>query len=351
MATSAPTSLMFKVQRHEPELITPAEPTPHELKLLSNIDDQEHFRVLVPGVLIYRHNPSMEGKDPVEVVREALSKALVFYYPFAGRIRQGPGRKLMVACTAEGVLFIEADADVTVEQFGDPLIPPIPCLKELLYNVPGSDGILNCPLLLIQVTRLRCGGFIVGFRGNHALCDAQGMGQFLSAVGEIARGAYAPSVLPVWERHLLGARDPPHVTREHREYDEVPSNNIVLPHQIMCSSEISAIRKLVLVPLGLYYTNFDLVAACAWRLRTVALQLDPDEETRLICPVNVRGKLETPLPPGYYGNAFAIPAAITTVRELCENSLDFAVQKVRKLKTRVDGEYMKSLADLRVLKG
>jgi hypothetical protein len=48
-------------------------------------------------------------------------------------------------------LFIEADADVTLEQFGDALQPPFPCLEELIFDVPGSSGVLNCPLLLIQV--------------------------------------------------------------------------------------------------------------------------------------------------------------------------------------------------------
>ena len=148
---SPPASLVFKVQRRQPELVSPAEPTPRELKHLSDIDDQEGLRFQIPVIQFYRYDPSMKGKDCVNVIREAISQALVFYYPFAGRLREGPGRKLMVDCTGEGILFIEADADVTLRQFGDALQPPFPCLEELLYNVPGSDGVLNSPLLLIQV--------------------------------------------------------------------------------------------------------------------------------------------------------------------------------------------------------
>ncbi|KAL7000539.1 Benzyl alcohol O-benzoyltransferase, partial [Sarracenia purpurea var. burkii] len=151
--TLASKSLVFTVRRQPPELIAPAEPTPHELKLLSDIDDQESLRFQIPFIQFYRNNPSMGmgGRDPVMVIREAIARTLVFYYPFAGRLREGPARKLMVDCTGEGVMFIEANADVTLDQFGDALQPPFPCLEELLFDVPGSGAILNCPLLLIQV--------------------------------------------------------------------------------------------------------------------------------------------------------------------------------------------------------
>ncbi|KAH1233800.1 13-hydroxylupanine O-tigloyltransferase [Glycine max] len=168
----------FTVRRNPPELVAPANPTPRELKLLSGIDDQHGLRYQLPFVQFYRYQPAMAGKDPVQVIRKALAKTLVFYYRFAGRLREGPNGKLTVDCDEEGVLFIEADADVAIEQFGDNFMPPFPFFDEILYNVPGSDGIIECPLVLIQlgkqlayklnvyegqVTRLKCGGFTLGF--------------------------------------------------------------------------------------------------------------------------------------------------------------------------------------------
>ncbi|KAG9156864.1 hypothetical protein Leryth_025882 [Lithospermum erythrorhizon] len=146
-------SLVFSVKRKQPELVRPSKPTPQECKLLSDIDDQEGLRFLIPVIQFYKNDPSSirGGQDPVKVIRDAIAKALVFYYPFAGRLREGPGRKLMVDCTGEGVLFIEAEADVTLEQFGDELQPPFPLLEELLYDVPGYGEVLGCPLLHIQV--------------------------------------------------------------------------------------------------------------------------------------------------------------------------------------------------------
>lgn len=144
-------SLTFTVRRQKPVLVAPSGSTPHEFKRLSDIDDQDGLRFHIPVIQFYRNDPSMGGRDQAKVIREALARALVFYYPFAGRLREAAGRKLVVECTGEGILFIEADADVRLEQFGDELQPPFPCLEELVYNVPGSDGVLDCPLLLIQV--------------------------------------------------------------------------------------------------------------------------------------------------------------------------------------------------------
>ncbi|KAL8262692.1 hypothetical protein R6Q59_024041 [Mikania micrantha] len=358
MAQNNDTLLTFTVRRRAPELIVPAKPTPRELKPLSDIDDQEALRSQVPVIQFYRHDPKMTHKNPASVIREALAKVLVFYYPFAGRLKEGPARKLIVDCTGEGVLFIEADADVTLKQFGDALQPPFPCLEELLYDVPGSRGILCSPLLLIQVTRLLCGGFIFALRLNHTMSDASGLFQFVTALGEMAKGASKPSTLPVWQRDLLFARDPPRVTCTHHEYDEVEDtkgtiislNDMVHRSFFFGPAELSALRRFV----PLYLKNcstFEMLTACLWRCRTIALQPDPEEEMRLIFVVNARAKLNPPLPVGYYGNCSAFPVAISTAKDLTTKPLAHALELVRKAKSVVSDEYMRSIADLMVIKG
>ncbi|KAK1402684.1 Benzyl alcohol O-benzoyltransferase [Heracleum sosnowskyi] len=352
-------SLVFAVTRRLPELITPEKPTPHEYKFLSDIDDQEAFRFQIPNIQFYRkknNHVDVQKMDPVKVIREALAKTLVFYYPLAGRLREGAGRKLAVECTGEGVMFVEADADVTLEQFGDTLRPPFPCFEELLFDVPGSSGILDRPLLHIQVTRLKCGGFIFASRINHTMCDAAGLVQFLTALGEIARGASAPSIPPVWQRELLSARDPPRATCTHNQFDEVDDliinlDDIVNRSFFFGPTEIRALRQLVPPHLG-KCSSFELLTAFLWRCRTRSLQLDPKEEVRICYLVNARAKFNPPiLPVGYYGNAFVNPAAVTTVGKLCENPFGYALELIKKIKEDVTEEYMRSVADLMVLKG
>ncbi|PON55350.1 Transferase [Parasponia andersonii] len=144
---AAPTaSLMFKVRRSHPEAIVPAKATPKELKLLSDIDEQEGLRFHIPVIQFYKHEASMKVRDPVTVISDAVAEMLIF-------LGGGAGRKLVVDCAGKGVLFVEAeaDADVSLKDFGDAFQPPFPCLEELLLDVPPSGGFLQSPLLLIQV--------------------------------------------------------------------------------------------------------------------------------------------------------------------------------------------------------
>ncbi|KAE8652332.1 benzyl alcohol O-benzoyltransferase [Cucumis sativus] len=357
METMQTIDFSFQVRKCKPELIAPANPTPYEFKQLSDMDDQQSLRFHMPLVNIYHHNPSLEGRDPVKVIKEAIGKALVFYYPLAGRLREGPGRKLFVECTGEGILFIEADADVSLEQFKDTLPYSLSSMEiNIIHNALNYEGVLNSPLLLIQVTRLKCGGFIFGLHLNHTMADGLGIAQFIKATAEIARGAFAPSILPVWQRALLTARDPPRITFRHYEYDQVvdtkstliPVNNMIDQLFFFSQHQISTLCQTL--PAHLHdCSSFEVFAAYVWRLRTIALQFKPEEEVRFLCVVNIRSKIDIPL--GYYGNAVVVPAVITTVAKLCGNPLGYAIDLIRKAKAKATAEYIKSTVDLMVIKG
>ncbi|KFK38057.1 hypothetical protein AALP_AA3G064500 [Arabis alpina] len=355
---STTTGLLFKVHRKQPELVTPAKPTPRELKPLSDIDDQQGLRFQIPVIFFYRPNLT-SNHDPVQVIKKALAETLVYYYPFAGRLREGPNRKLAVDCTGEGVLFIEADADVAFAELeeADALLPPFPCLEELLFDVAGSNELLNTPLLLVQVTRLKCGGFIFALRFNHTMTDGAGVSLFLKSLCELACGLHTPSVPPVWDRHLLTASASASVTHTHREYekkDEIDTIPIGVPlvsrSFFFGAGEFSAIRRLL--PSGLHNTTFEALTSFLWRCRTVALSPNPNTEMRMTCIINSRGKLSNPpLPQGYYGNVFVIPVAIASAGDLMEKPLEFALRLIQETKASVTEDYVRSVTALMTTRG
>ncbi|XP_047959542.1 benzyl alcohol O-benzoyltransferase-like [Salvia hispanica] len=346
--------LTFSVTRKSPELLCPAKSTPHEFKILSDIDGQIFIRKYIKIINFYKKSPSMKGKDPVKIIREAISKALVFYYPLAGRLLENTGRKLVVECTGQGVVFVEADTDATLQHFGDALYPPFPNSDELTLDVPDNRGILgDIPLMFIQVTRLKCGGFVFSNNFNHTMCDGVGLSKFLFAVGELARGATFPSVRPVWDRHLLTSGIPHH---EHL-YDagtgetHVPmdQNQMVERSFFFTSAEISALRR-SLPPHLQSCSKFEIVAGCVWRCQTIALSPEPDEEMKFIGVMDNRKNIKPPLLAGYYGNVFKLLVAVTTAGELSKNPLHYAVELVRSMKHEAETTCeLSNSADLMVI--
>ncbi|MFS7908550.1 putative benzyl alcohol O-benzoyltransferase [Helianthus anomalus] len=213
--------------------------------------------------------------------------------------------------------------------------------------------------MVIYVTRLLCGGFIFTSGINHTICDAIGNAQFLIALGEMAQGALEPSVLPVWQRELLYARDPPQITFPHPEYDDVVNtkdNHIFAVNEMADKSfffgptEMSALRRFVPENLDMC-TTFEVLTACLWRCRTIALEPSPEEDMRLIFPINARDKFNPRIPVGYYGNCIVLPCVVSKARDLINKPLGHALELIKKAKSSATEEYVRSTVDLMVVKG
>ena len=142
----------------------------------------------------------------------------------------------------------------------------------------------------MQVIRLRCGGFIFALRLNHTMSDALGLIQFLNTIGEMAQGLSVPSLLPIWQRELLKARNPPRIIRIHHEFEKVTNtkgtlmamdeNNLVHRSFFFGPEEIRALKNQLPANLSACST-FEVLMACVWRCRTIAFAVDPDEVVRI----------------------------------------------------------------------
>ncbi|THU63612.1 hypothetical protein C4D60_Mb01t17660 [Musa balbisiana] len=136
----------FTVAKSPPALVSPSQPTPSGRNLpLSSIDRKAAVRVLVDLLLLYER-----GDQPAKLLKGSLSKALVAYYPVAGRIVESskPG-ELDVACTGDGVWFVEASADCTLEQVRHLELPRL-LPKDDLLPLPPPQVDLDSLILLLQ---------------------------------------------------------------------------------------------------------------------------------------------------------------------------------------------------------
>uniref|UniRef100_A0A0D3HAH3 Uncharacterized protein n=1 Tax=Oryza barthii TaxID=65489 RepID=A0A0D3HAH3_9ORYZ len=358
--------LWLVARRSKPELVAPSRPTPHETKLLSDLDDFRNHYEYTPLVAFFRSSGS--GNDvpspPTMTIRTAIGEALVYYYPLAGRLRELPCGKLVVDCTEEGVVFVAAEADLRLADLGEPLLLPFPCSGELLVcDNARSDSlhvaVVDKPLIFMQVTEFKCGGFAIAMQGNHCVADGFGASQFMNAIADLARGEPRPLVLPVWERHLVMARAPPSVAAAYPAFkpliDGASSNDVMLStpldtmvtrHFLFGRREMAALRRLLPARLGRRCTDFQLLAATLWRCRTAALPYAPHRRVHAYLPLSMRGRRWLHIPEGYYGNALAYSIADASAGDLCGGTLGQTVEQVCEARLQVTGEYVRSTVDL-----
>lgn len=131
----------------ESTMVSPAEETPRRALWNSNVDlVVPNFHT--PSVYFYRPNGASNFFD-AGVLKEALSKALVPFYPMAARLRRDEDGRVELDCQGQGVLFVEADTSTVVDDFGD--FAPTLQLRQLIPAVDYSQGIETYPLLVLQV--------------------------------------------------------------------------------------------------------------------------------------------------------------------------------------------------------
>ncbi|XP_062207941.1 omega-hydroxypalmitate O-feruloyl transferase-like [Phragmites australis] len=338
-------------QQGEASLVPPAEETPKGLYYLSNLD--QNIAVIVQTVYCFKADDGEGSGSACDVLRESLAKVLVPCYPLAGRLTISGEGKLVVDCTGEGAVFVEAEADCAMADIGDITEPDPSVLGKLVYSVPGAKNILEMPLLAAQVTKFKCGGFVLGLAINHCMFDGVGAMQFVNSWGETARGLPL-SLPPALDRAVLRARDPPQVAFPHNEFaqiadddneDSPPNEGEPLLHRSFRFTPASIARVKALVTLeGRACTTFEALAGFVWSARTRALGMGPARQSKLLFAVDGRPRFSPPLPAGYFGNAIVLTSAACAAGELAA-SLPRAVRLVRGAVEAVTDAYMRSAVD------
>ncbi|KAM3207996.1 hypothetical protein ACQJBY_062967 [Aegilops geniculata] len=301
------------VSKSSPVVVYPAEPRAAAGDVHLSSFDQRVPPFAVTSLLMFDHPID----NPVETIKRALSRALVHYRPVSGRLA---GAEHRIACTDEGVPFVGASASCALDL--EKVTPALLADLAVAYAAPFCRR--TDPLLQMQVTEFFCRGFVVGVTWNHVLADGIGMGQFLQAVGELARGMPWPSVVPI--RSAAAVRDlpPPRATVERRSLMKPKEKegqgaflNITVP-----SSLIGRVKAQCAC------TVFEAVAAVLWRCRTRAAVEHPDAPTPLVFPNNVRELFGAK--DGYYGNCTIMKSVQATRAQVADGDIRDVVRLIRR---------------------
>ncbi|XVE98223.1 hypothetical protein REPUB_Repub03eG0087300 [Reevesia pubescens] len=328
---------------------------------LSNLDDAIGARVFTPTVYFYRSKGLSSNREPlIKTLCDALARILVPYYPLSGRLREAKNGKLEVFFGPEqGALVVEAHSDMALAELGE-LAVPNPAWAPLIYRFPNEEPyrVLDMPLLVAQVTLFGCGGFSLGLRLCHCICDGLGAMQILGAWAATAKaGILVTNPEPCWDREFFQPRDPPMVKYPHPEFmriDEGSSLTMSLwkskPVQkcYKVSHQFQALLKSLAQPddmLGC--STFDAMAAHVWRSWVKALDVKPlDHQLRLTFSVNARPKLKNPpLKQGFYGNVVCVACGISPVYDLITGRLSDTARLVREARLNISEEYVRSTVD------
>ncbi|XP_071711516.1 omega-hydroxypalmitate O-feruloyl transferase-like [Rutidosis leptorrhynchoides] len=335
----------------EPTFVKPIEETKKGHYFLSNLD--QNIAVIVRTIYCFK-SEEKGNETAVEVIKDALAKVLVHYYPAAGRLTISPEMKLIVDCNDEGAVFVEAEADCDIDDIGDHTKPDPVTLGKLVYDIPGAKNILEIPPLAVQVTKFKCGGFVLGLGMNHNMFDGIAAMEFINSWSRIARDLPL-KVPPFLDRSILKARNPPLVEFPHDEFLEIEdvSNSAdlykeELSYRSFCFTpdDLEALKtKAKSDGYISSCTTFEALSAFVWKARTESLKMHPDQKTKLLFAVDGRTRLDPPLPEGYSGNGIVLTYSICTAGEQVNNNLSYSVKLVHDAVKMINDSYIRSAID------
>ncbi|KAI3414335.1 uncharacterized protein J3R85_016440 [Psidium guajava] len=340
------------VERSIPIAVHPEYETPGGFIFLTSIDQVAHIVVST----VYCFDRSSE--NAADVVKQALSKVLVHYYPLAGRLARSTEGKLIVDCQKKlGVPFVEAVADCDLDSLGDMSVLHPDVLAKLVYKDPTTQNMPEiAPLLTAQVTKLTNGGLILGIALNHCMSDGISAIKFINSWAEIARGEPL-SVVPCHDRTILKPRMPPQIRGPYDDFVQLSdvSNLTALyeKEQLVYrsfhfdSEKLAAVKGMATAggQVKRSITSFVALAALVWRTRSMALGMKPHQQTMLTIPVDFRSKLTTPVPHGFFGNAVVFPCCLCTAGEFIDEPISSTTERITKAIDRVNEDYARSRID------
>ena len=155
-------------------------------------------------------------------MKNFLSHALIHFCPLAGRLHWIEGARLELDCNAMGVQLLEAYSEAELDELGD--FAPTNAVRDLVPKVDYTTPIEEWPLLLVQVTRFRCGGLCVGVAISHTRLDGRSATHFINSWAKSCQGYNLEDVdMPFLDRTVLRSSEPVRTPRfDHIEYTTKP---------------------------------------------------------------------------------------------------------------------------------
>ncbi|QCD80352.1 spermidine hydroxycinnamoyl transferase-like [Vigna unguiculata] len=342
--------------------VRPMEPTWCGRVALSEFD-QTGKVTHVPLIYFYRlpQNAIFQYNTIASTLKDSLSRVLVPFYPLAGRLHWTNNGRLELDCNATGIRFIEAESSSTLQHLTD-----FSSSNEHHYLVPAVDyyslPIHELPLVVVQLTKFKCGGICIGITLSHAVVDGPSALHFVSEWARLSRGEPLHTV-PFLDRKILRAGEPPLVPLTkchlHKEFNDPPfllgrtdnreerEKETAMAFVKISKTEIETLKKRANESSprprnDRGYSRYESVTGHIWRCASKAREHKENQPTVLTIIVDSRGRLKPPLPNGYFGNANLDSVACSLAGDLVSEPLGYTASRIREAIERVSDEYVRS---------
>ncbi|CAL5365100.1 unnamed protein product [Camellia sinensis] len=347
----------FKVKVSKKEVVAAVLPMQEYWLPQSNLD------LLLPpldvGVFFCYNKPttgsSLTFGSMVSVLKKAMAQALVSYYAFAGEMVENSVGEPELLCNNRGVDFIEAFADVKLQDLS--LYNPDETIEGKL--VPKKMRGVLC----VQATELECGGLVVACTFDHRVADAYSANMFLVSWAEMAQ-AKPLSLLPSFRRSLIvpqrrGFYNPsldamyvpvsalPPPKNQHPDADFLISRIYYVQ-----AEQLNRLQSLADdSSIGRKTTKLEAFSAFLWKM-VVAGEVEGDKICRMGIVVDGRVRMgdgetdKLKLMNSYFGNVLSIPFGEKRADELRERPLGWVADTVHEcLESAVTKDHFLDLID------
>ncbi|KAL1366624.1 hypothetical protein AAHE18_03G373200 [Arachis hypogaea] len=284
------------------ETVKPSSPTPPHLKTYPlSFMDVKTTPNYVPLLYFYRSNHQLL-ESTVAMLKKSLSEALSLYYPIAGRFRD----QVAIHCNDQGVPLLIATIKRNLSHIlNNPTHANL--LSLFPQNLPWSamQNPRDDAILAIQINFFSCGGIAIALCMSHKFSDISALFNFVNDWASITKNLNQNqnqnhSLLP--SPPLLHAGVSLFPQGDFPVYPEPPYPEI---HNSVCKRFVfqgSKIDSLKAMAAPVHATRIQVVTALLCKCAVSALGLSPNTQLLSSVAVNLRNRIDPPIPNKTIGN-------------------------------------------------
>ncbi|OVA20488.1 Transferase [Macleaya cordata] len=335
----------MKVEVISKEIIKPSLPTPQHLKTFNlSLLDQLSPSFYVPLILFYgAAAPDATDHHRSDMLKRSLSETLTRFYPVAGRIKDN--NNIYVDCNDDGVDYFEVRINCTVSDF-------MSATDELDQLLPSH---------IVANNNSDVQGAHITVCMSHKIADASTLVTFINCWAATVRGA-TEIVYPTFDsaslfppcRELVVSSLGPAKTVTAGMTISTREQRVVIKRFVFDAAKMAALRARIMDMASSTVKNptrVEAVSALIWKSAMEVSRVKSEEgslskrgKTPIFVVnhgVNLRGRMDPPLPKVSFGNLVIVATATSTSEPRVGNhELDGLVGQLRDAINKINGDYI-----------